>query len=92
MMLPTKEGGRDNKRHTTLPDAKWFVPLNHIWGTDRISDDQEFHPVSKELLKGAGPFEFFSERVCFQNHSFLFVPHWKYLKTQGLIGRSRLKF
>jgi hypothetical protein len=52
--------------------------LNHIWGADRISDNQKFHPVSKEFFKGEDPFEFPSEYIGFRYYSLLFLPPWKH--------------
>jgi hypothetical protein len=52
MILLLKEEDRDNDSNTTLPDAKMICDRLTIFGCpDRMSDNQEFHLVSKELLE-----------------------------------------
>jgi hypothetical protein len=70
MILLLKEEDRDNDSKVTLQDAKMICDCRTIFGfPGRISNNQEFHLVSKELLEAAGRLELFCEHIHFHSYS-----------------------
>jgi hypothetical protein len=69
MILLLKEEDRNNDSNATLPDAKRMGDRGTRGCPDRISDNQEFHLVSKELPEGAGRFELFCKHIHFHSYS-----------------------